>query len=41
MHKLFFKKLKRLKGQALPESLNENDSYLQYHMSEKTMQQIF
>ena len=29
MHKLFFKKLKRLKGQAMPEILNENDSHSQ------------
>mgnify|MGYP006947648491 CR=1 FL=1 len=41
MHKLFFKKLKRLKGLIMPKILNENDSYLQYHMSERTMQQIF
>lgn len=29
MHKLFFKKLKRLKGLAIPKILNENDSHLQ------------
>ena len=29
MHKLFFKKLKRLKGLAIPKSINENDSHSQ------------
>jgi hypothetical protein len=29
MNDLFFKKLKRLKGQAMPKILNENDSHLQ------------
>ena len=29
MHKLFFKKLKRLKGLIMPESLNENDYHSQ------------
>jgi hypothetical protein len=29
MHKLFFKKLKRLKGLTMPKILNENDSHSQ------------
>ena len=32
MHKLFFKKLKRLKGLTIPKILNENDYHSQLQM---------
>jgi hypothetical protein len=36
MNNLFFKKLKRLKGQALPEILNENDYHSQMERTNLT-----
>lgn len=36
MHKLFFKKLKRLKGLTMPKILNENDYHSQMERTSLT-----